>query len=397
MNHSYIQLLLLCFLLSCSVGTDEEPEPLFEPPQIFVSDSRAFEVDGGARMLFEVAAPNQVERPVSFNYTVEGITATPDIDFIAGSGSGIIGVGTRVSIIEVAILDDDLREVDEEIKFTLTEVDNATIAKTTGIGIIQDMDPIVVTDPEGYITAESFYGYELAWADEFDGTDLNLDDYNFDLGDGCPNLCTWGNNELQRYTDVARNIKLENGKLVITATKDGAFSFNSARINTKDKREFQFGRIDIRAKLPVGQGLWPALWMLGANIDDVGWPACGEIDIMELVGHEPDHVLGTAHWGPQGRTFSTFKSGEYTLTGENFNDAFHVFTILWKANEIKWYVDETKFFTITPSDMQGEAYRFNGPFYFLFNVAVGGNLPGNPDETTVFPQQMEIDYVRVFQ
>ncbi|MFT6809124.1 MAG: beta-glucanase (GH16 family) [Saprospiraceae bacterium] len=389
-------ILLVLLVPSCNLGTDEEPQQIFDPPQIFVSNSRIFEQDGGSLMIFEVASPTLVELPVSFTFKLDGITATPDEDFIIGSGSSVIGVGSRLATVTVNILDDDIREVDEKIKITITGVDNATIARAEGIGTIFDSDAASISDGEGYITSDQFFGYDLAWEDSFDEPSLNLDNYNFDLADGCPDLCTWGNAELQWYTDEQKNVAIQSGKLVMTATKSGAFSFNSGRINTKGKREFQFGRIDIRAKLPFGQGLWPAIWMLGANIDDVGWPASGEIDIMEMVGHLPHQVLGTAHWGPSGGANSTFKSGAFNLE-ENFSEQFHVFSIVWEENEITWYVDEQKFHTITPADMQGQEYRFNQPFYFLFNVAVGGNFPGNPDETTIFPQAMEIDYVRVFQ
>jgi len=184
-------------------------------------------------------------------------------------------------------------------------------------------------------------------------------------------------------------------KLVITATRLGSEGFRSAKIHTKDKREFRFGRIDIRAKLPEGRGIWPAIWMLGANIDEVGWPASGEIDIMELVGHQPNISHGTAHWGNSGDP-STFVGSSISLN-EKFSEQFHVFSLVWEQNSLQWYMDETLFHTITPANTQGATYRFNAPFYMIFNVAVGGNWPGSPDASTVFPQQMEVDYVRVFQ
>jgi beta-glucanase (GH16 family) len=163
---------------------------------------------------------------------------------------------------------------------------------------------------------------------------------------------------------------------------------------TKAKKEFQYGRIDIRARLPYGQGIWPAIWMLGANIDDVGWPRCGEIDIMELVGHLPKVSHGTAHYDVDGWAS---KGSSYALTtGQTFSDEFHVFTIVWEMNRIKWYVDYNKFFELSAQDVGG-TYPFNNPFFFIMNIAVGGNWPGDPDETTVFPQTMEVDYIRVFQ
>ena len=141
--------------------------------------------------------------------------------------------------------------------------------------------------------------------------------------------------------------------------------------------------------------MWPAIWMLGANIDEVGWPACGEIDIMELVGHKPTSVIGTAHWGAPNNP-STFNSGHFS-NGKDFSEEFHVFTLVWEVNELRWYVDETHFHTINRDIVGNAEYRFNQEIFLIFNVAIGGNLPGSPDETTVFPQTMEIDYVRVFQ
>jgi len=391
-----IAFFLITVFLSCGSSLETpEPNPA-NIPEIIIRDSRIFEQEGNSVMQFEVVPQSAVEQPISITYTIEGVTAEPGVDFVAGTGNTIMGVGTSNLIIEVTILDDAIKEVDEKIIVTLAETPNAIFKKTTAIGIIRDNEMPTNFDEEGYLTPESYYGYELAWQDEFNGEMLNLEHYNFDLDDGCPNLCGWGNNELQWYTNEPKNISVTDGKLIIKATKQGASSYNSAKIHTKDKQSFQFGRIDVRAKLPKGQGIWPAIWMLGNNIDEVGWPACGEVDIMEMVGHKAQTIHGTAHWGPQGAGGSTFTGAAISLE-EEYAEKFHVFTLLWEANQLVWYMDETPFHIITPADMQGQEYRFNTPFYMIFNVAVGGNWPGNPDETTVFPQQMEIDYVRYFK
>ena len=250
-----------------------------------------------------------------------------------------------------------------------------------------------VTLGDGYSTPTSYSGYNLAWADEFSGDALDLASWGYDIGTGSGG---WGNNESQYYTSNNTNCSVGNGKLTITAKKEsqGGSSYTSARILTKGKREFQFGRIDIRARLPKGQGIWPALWMLGANFGTEGWPKCGELDIMELVGHQPNRVHGTAHFGNQPP--STQRTASYGLASGTFADAFHVFTMKWENNLVEWYVDDVKFHTLTPSNTGG-IYPFNQKFFFIFNVAVGGNWPGYPDGTTVFPQQMDVDYVRVFQ
>ena len=382
-------------ILACG-DTQEMSEPVPDPPVISVSDTRGFEMDGGSIVQFEVRASFATERDIQFDYEVKGITAEPGVDFTLVNGSLSIPPGESRVFVDVVILDDDVNEVDESFNLTISNGQGATIGSNTGIAIISDDDDAVSNAEDGYITSEQHFGYNLMWSDEFVGDQLDLNTYGFELGDGCPNLCGWGNNELQLYTDSDENVFIDNGKLIIKADEGGEGKYNSARVTTKGKRDFGFSRMDIRAKLPKGQGIWPAIWMLGSNIDDVGWPASGEIDIMELVGHEPEKVHGTAHWGPQGRSFSTFSTGTYSLA-EGFDQAFHVFTLIWENDRLDWYVDETKFHSITPADMQGEAYRFNAPFYLLFNVAVGGNWPGNPDETTQFPQQMEVDYVRVFE
>lgn len=250
----------------------------------------------------------------------------------------------------------------------------------------------------GFVSPESYDGFRLVWRDEFNGNSLSSD-WVFDLGDGCPTLCGWGNNELQTYTNRPSNVRVEGGNLVITAQREamGGRNFTSSRIKTEGRQSFQYGRIDIRAVLPKGQGLWPALWMLGDNIRQVGWPACGEIDIMEMIGGPAvarnNEVHGTVHWDNNGSWANT--GGSTILRQGIFNDNFHVFSIIWDAQRIVWLLDNVPYHQvdITPAALS----ELRGSFFFLFNIAVGGNWPGNPDSTTVFPQQMVVDYVRVFQ
>ena len=269
-------------------------------------------------------------------------------------------------------------------------------AHTSAADYIKATDTIrieAVTLNDGYVTPLAYSGYKLAWADEFSGDALDLSSWVYDVGNGSGG---WGNNEWQYYTSGTSNCNVANGKLIITAKKEsqGGSNYTSARIKTLGKREFQYGRIDIRARLPKGQGIWPALWMLGANFPSAGWPVCGELDIMELIGHQPNRVHGTAHFGSAPP--STQRTASYGLSSGNFSDAFHVFTLKWENNLVEWYVDDVKFHTLTPANTGG-IYPFNQKFFFIFNVAVGGNWPGYPDATTVFPQTMEVDYVRVFQ
>ncbi|HCT80427.1 MAG TPA: 1,3-beta-glucanase [Micromonosporaceae bacterium] len=243
----------------------------------------------------------------------------------------------------------------------------------------------------------------LTWADEFTGaagTPPNSSRWAYDVGGG-----GWGNNELEYYTTSTRNAALDgNGNLVITARREnpagyncwyGSCQYTSARLLTAGKFTQAYGRFEARLKVPRGQGLWPAFWMLGDNIGQVGWPASGEIDIMENVGFEPNTVHGTLH-GP-GYSGGSGVGGAYSLPGgAAFADAFHTFTIDWAPDSITWYVDGVQYQRRTAADLRGNPWVFNRPFFMILNVAVGGNWPGSPNASTVFPQTMVLDYVRVY-
>ncbi|HEU5402617.1 MAG TPA: glycoside hydrolase family 16 protein [Terriglobales bacterium] len=243
--------------------------------------------------------------------------------------------------------------------------------------------------------------WKLTWSDEFSGPNNSLPDeskWSIEVGGH------WANNELQAYTNRPQNIHLQNGNLVITATKedytgtDGVSrSYTSARMKTEGKFTQKYGRIEARMKLPHGQGMWPAFWLLGDDISAVGWPECGEIDIMENVGSKMSVVLGTIH-GP-GYSGGEGPSANYTLPKQqNFSDDFHVFAIEWEPAAIRFYVDGNLFETRTPADIPpGKKWVFDHPYFVILNLAVGGNLPGSPDATTQFPQSMLVDYVRVYE
>lgn len=245
----------------------------------------------------------------------------------------------------------------------------------------------------GYTTPSSYSGMTLLWSDEFDGTSLDQSAWTFETGGG-----GWGNQELEYYQQ--NNVSVHDGYLVITAKKEtvGSNNYTSSRIKTQGKKSFKYGRVDIRAVLPKGQGIWPALWMLGSNIDTTPWPACGEIDIMEMIGGgagRDNKVYGTAHWGDGNTTNHVQYGGSKVLSSGIFADEFHVFSIVWTASSITWYIDDVQYNVIdtTPSGLS----EFQNPFFLVFNVAVGGQWPGNPDGSTTFPQSMVVDYVRVFQ
>jgi len=244
----------------------------------------------------------------------------------------------------------------------------------------------------------------LVWADEFDVDGApNPENWNFELGDGtAQGIPGWGNNELQYYTDRPENVKVENGFLVITARQEDfeGSDYTSARLTTQNKFDQRYGRFEARIKVPYGKGYWPAFWLLGNDCDVNPWPACGEIDIMENVGDEPTTVFGTVH-GPNYNAGNSI-SKELVLDDNRFDNEFHVFGVEWSPNKINFYVDEQLYFTMTPEvvddETEGEGiWIFNDrAFYMILNVAVGGNLPGNPNAETVFPQSMVVDYVRVY-
>ena len=273
------------------------------------------------------------------------------------------------------------------VKVTAYSADNKSAVVTKQVSVTVNQNTEENTSPEAYP------GMTLAWRDEFNASALNTSDWTFETGTGSNG---WGNNELQYYRP--ENVTVSDGLLTITAKREsfGGREYTSSRIKTQDKKTFRYGRIDIRAKLPKGKGIWPALWMLGNNINTVSWPASGEIDIMELVGGGPgkDNVVhGTIHYDNDGAYATTGKA--FTLPSGDFSDKFHVFSIIWEAGRIKWLVDNLEFNSVDTS--APAMNEFNDQFFLLINLAVGGNWPGSPDASTILPQKMMVDYVRVFQ
>lgn len=360
---SFITLLAFIFCLSCSDSDDNVPTA---PSNLVLNTSVS--QDGSGEVEIKVSATGAVEYQIDPGEEgAEIIISTTGVETHSYSTSG-----------------------DYTIKVTALSASGESISSFRDISI-------VVIDSNGtlggYETPMTYAGYDLVWSDEFDGTTLSSD-WTHEIGTGSNG---WGNNELQYYK--AENTKVADGYLTITAKNEsfGGKGYTSSRIITQGKKSFKYGRIDIRAILPQGQGLWPALWMLGSNFSTVGWPYCGEIDIMEMIGGQgrENEVFGTLHWDNAGSYACTCGQGYYKLSSGIFANEFHVFSLVWDANAIKWYVDDNLYNTIsiTPSNLE----EFQKEFFFIFNIAVGGNLPGSPNTTTVFPQQMIVDYVRVFQ
>jgi uncharacterized protein (TIGR03437 family) len=237
--------------------------------------------------------------------------------------------------------------------------------------------------------------WQVLWSDEFNGPAGAPPDparWTYDLGGG-----GWGNSELETYTKSADNVAQDGaGNLVIRAIKTGT-SYTSARIKTQGRFNFTYGKVEARIRIPAGQGIWPALWVLGADIDQAGWPACGEIDIMENIGKEPSTIHGTVH-GP-GYSGGNGIGGPLTLpSGKRFADDYHVSAIEWSAQSVAFFVDGAQYFEVTPAKLPaGTRWVYQHPFFLILNVAVGGTWPGNPDATSAFPQQMLVDWVRVSQ
>ena len=247
-------------------------------------------------------------------------------------------------------------------------------------------EPVITIHP----SADPDIPFTLVWEENFDGDTLDTDIWNFELGDGCDQgICGWGNQELQRYTDS--NHSLSDGILTINIEKDNFYT--STRITTKGKKEFQYGKVEARMKLPQGDGLWPAFWMLGNDIDDAGWPDCGEIDIMEYVGRMPGIVHHSLHTrSSHGATINTKK-----VIVANPEEEFHIYGMEWSSKAIDFYVDGELKYTYAPGTTNNDYWPFDKPFYFLLNAAVGGGFGGAVTTDEIFPQQFQIDYIKVYQ
>jgi beta-glucanase (GH16 family) len=244
--------------------------------------------------------------------------------------------------------------------------------------------------------------WKLVWQDEFNeknGSPVNAKKWTHEVGGG-----GWGNHELEYYTNRIENSYQADGLLVIKAIKESYSGTNgvtreytSARLSTKKTFTAKYGKFEARIKIPRGQGIWPAFWMLGADIDKTHWPNCGEIDIMENIGKEPATIHGTIH-GP-GYLGKGGLTASYLLPNrKTFADSFHTFAVEWEPNVIRFYCNNILYKTVTPADLpSGTSWVYDHPFFILLNVAVGGDWPGSPDATTSFPQEMRVDYVRVFQ
>ena len=369
MNH--IVALITSILMLSATSCSKDPEKSEAEIRISGDVIQVVEDAATGSVLLPVSLKSASATEVSIDFMTADSTAVAGKDYVAvSSGTLTFSPGETYKNIMVNILHNT--DISEDIYFTvrLSNPVNGSVTRSRMIVKIVNVD------------------YKnMVWSEEFTTGPLNTANWNYELGAG-----GWGNNELQTYTNSTNNVNVENGFLYITALNPSAGSYTSGRITTKGKKEFTNCRVEIRAKLTEGKGVWPALWMLGGNISTVSWPKCGEIDIMENIGHLPSVTYGTLHWDDNGHKYT---GGNYTLPTGKFSSDFHIFSMVWTPNNVYWYVDGQQFFQLAAASATG--FPFTLPQFLICNVAVGGNWPGNPDATTVFPQQMVIDYIRVYQ
>ena len=395
MNIGYSKVLffiLIIIFVRCSSSSDVEPIN----PMIMIEDVEKLEGNNGTLQIdYKVTLSASHTEDIILSYKSDDASAFQDSDYKSVEGQLIISSGEVEATIPLDIVSDNIKEGNEYFRLLFQSDMEVEFNKKTAQIKIKNDDSELPYGNSDYSTPDTYIGWTKAWADEFDDPEINTSWWTHEIGNGDNG---WGNNELEQYTDAPENSRIENGNLVIEARDDSwnGQQYTSARMITRDKKTFGFSRTDIRAKLPFGQGIWPALWMLGNNIGSKGWPACGEIDIMELIGNLPSTSHATVHFGAD---FNNYKyiGDKYSISSEIFNDRFHVFSVVREFNQMWFYVDDILIFEFDSKDTQGQPYPFNEQFFFIFNVAIGGNWPGSPDETTQFPQRMEVDYVRVFE
>lgn len=390
-----LHIFLLFSIAACKKGNSGDTTL----PNMTFADVSMAEGNGGTSTLeIKLTLSKAYSQEVSVNYsTIEG-TAKATSDFTPATNQTVTFQPNETEKkVQITIVADDIKEGDEIFQVKFDQPKNVFLAKSTGEIKITNDDTKVPFNNTGFDAPTSYAGYNLVWSDEFNGTALDAAAWTPEIGDGCPSLCGWGNNELEYYTNPPNNLYFQDGKMIIEAKAEtfGGRNYTSSKIVTRGKKTFKFGRIDIRAILPKGKGIWPAFWLLPQDNVFGGWPRSGEIDLMEMVGHEAGKTHGTLHFGPG--PGSTQISRNYSLPTGIFNDQFHVFSLEWKQDEIKWLLDGNVFSTVVKADLGANNYPFNETFFLIFNLAVGGNWPGAPDAATVFPQWLIVDYIRVYQ
>ena len=368
-----LHLIGLVILQSLIISSCKKGPVTLTTPDIMISSSVFPIVEDApdASVNLPVTLSGAHNKVVSVEYATADSTAISGKDYMAmTSGKLTFQPGETSKEIKVNILSDTAQKQDVSFKIVFSNPMNGVLTRSGMIIKIINVD---------YAT--------LAWSNEFDAGPLNTATWNYEQG-----ATGWGNNELQNYTNSINNVHIDSGYLHISALNPSGSSYTSGRITTQGKKEFTHFRVEIRAMLPEGKGIWPALWTLGGNFSSVGWPKCGEIDIIELLGHTPSTVHGALHWESNGHVSRT---NSFSLSAGKFSSGFHIFSLVWTPNTLKWLVDNQQFFFLNRAEIN--TFPFDLPQFFIFNVAVGGNWPGSPDQTTTFPQHMIVDYIRVYQ
>lgn len=382
-------------LLACGKkGGGDESQPNMNFDDVTVNEGNT----GTANVEILLKLSKAYSKQVSVKYTTVEGTAKAGSDFTAVNGETVTFQPNETEkVITISVVADDIKENDEMFTVKVDNPSNVFLTKGTAIITLKNDDVKIPFNNTGYDVPTTYPGYTLAWSDEFNTTTFDNSSWTAESGDGCPGLCGWGNNELEYYMAPPANLYLQDGKMIIEARAEsyGGKNYTSARIKTAGKKSFKFGRVDIRAILPKGKGIWPAFWMMPQNNVFGNWPSSGEIDILELIGSEPGKSHSTVHFGPGPGSINISRS--YNLTAATFNDQFHVFSMEWEQDVMRFYVDDNLFSTVTKADLGAINYPFNEQFYFIINLAVGGNWPGPPDASTVFPQWLIVDYVRIYQ
>jgi beta-glucanase (GH16 family) len=389
-----IGIIFCCLIMVLSCDKKGNVNPAGDLPKITIVAGSIKEGNDKNIFNFKLTLDKPTDKIVTVNYTTEDKIAKAGSDYEAKTGVLTFPANTTEGEIPITILGNNAKEPDENFGIVLSNPANATLAvAATSCILANDDDVFDINSDEGYRTPNTYPNYTLDWSDEFNDNALNTNVWSYNTGGN-----GWGNNELQNYTNRSDNTYFNNGRLVIEARKEsfGSNSYTSARLSSQGKKSFTFGRIDIRARAPIGQGIWPALWMLGSNIGSNPWPLCGEIDIMEIVGKQPKTLFGTLHW-KNSAGVNIARGGNTAIGNGTLGDQFHVYTIIWDTDGITWYFDDVQFHQVLRPSVGATVYPFDKPFFFLLNVAVGGNWPGSPDATTVFPQRLFVDYVRVFK
>ncbi len=394
--HIMLKLTLFSFLFLVVNACDDSSIPDDRLPEVTAEAVTLAETNQDQEISVDLTINKPSTQDIIINYSTQNGTAQAGDDYRSIQNENItIAAGDISASITLLILGDEVREDEEYFYLNLSSAINASIATKEIQITITDTDTKEevgsIQSFEGYESPLEYNGYNMVWQDEFEADQLS-DNYIFEIGTGSNG---WGNNESQYYRK--ENTRLEDGYLVIQAKKENfqGREYTSSRIITEGKKEFKYGRFDIRARMPYGQGIWPAIWMLGSNFNQVGWPQCGEIDIMEMIGGQGREriVHGTVHW-QSNNGYANYGHSK-NLSEASLADKFHVFSIIWDENSIEWLIDNQSYGSIDTSPTHLDEFREQ--FFFIFNVAVGGNWPGYPDESTEFPQEMWIDYIRVFQ